>query len=958
MAQSPNLLYGRQKLKQVTMFSDEPVRMKAVSKIVAITMLVFVTMALLLLLTLFLRSIVGPMVEKCLQIPVMNGLSCEGGRITVYAHNCGIKVLNLSEVSVNIDGTDLQGHPSVGTGQITEGGLGTLVDGYDCNDPAGSGPCAGQKTVTLVVGSSVQHRTVSCEGGEPIAGEGCASHASVGLCTSDRLLACEWCTACGESNKFSGGLDRCLGEGACAYSCKAGQCGAQCDSTCSDSCMTNMLIVGCRCQLADCRCTTGTPFVCDSSQHTNCQRVGCRDVGETASDFRCTFDGTDWAWRKDVPAESMRDGTCSDGVDNDCDGEADWDLGADGLHGDMGCPVGVTAVQVSDARPCPGARLAVTCNSSVPAVDSIKASIGSEPCAFIEWDASGAVFSCNAGAAGRKAATCSVDRAKSYQEGEDKSVDVEVTGSASCCSAYTAPSECGADSSCEWCADCSGPLYSGGQSACVEAGRCSHYCDAGKCGAVCDGTDAPCADSCTAGTLTTGRSCSPSCACGAGTPYDCATSSHTNCQTKSCGGANYRCTFDGAWAWRTAPPAETSSAPATCSDGVDNDCDGEADWAGAGGLRGDGGCPVEVAAIAVSSAAPCANEVVWVNCTSSVAEAASVIAYVGEDGCRLDYWDRNIAVFECGSGDVGSKEAKCGIDTQMSYQRGENKTAQLSVTIGPSCCGRYSQLACASYADICEWCLGCYGPAYTGGSDRCVAKGACPAPYCDAGKCPGAVCDGSDTPCIETCTADTLTIGNPQPLACTSSCSCSTSASYICTSSSHTNCEAHTCRGTAYKCTYDNSGGWAWRSTMPKEENGYGITCTDGVDNDCDGKIDDKDIGCCKETWPGTLVQQCAYPSGCNYADESLFERKCCTSDGECSAPYTKCEIDCGRCCTQTDTFVCYGPPKCPLYNGEDGAYYWRSHTPPICLTSCYKRDPDRGFCMYGSTIPTTPACT
>jgi hypothetical protein len=88
---------------------------------------------------------------------------------------------------------------------------------------------------------------------------------------------------------------------------------------------------------------------------------------------------------------------------------------------------------------------------------------------------------------------------------------------------------------------------------------------------ICEFSTCSIADSCTANTLTVGKTCSAS-GCSSGTSYTCNSNTHTNCQAVSCGGSTYYCTYDGSsWQWRTSKPAEV------CNDNIDNDCDGKTD---------------------------------------------------------------------------------------------------------------------------------------------------------------------------------------------------------------------------------------------------------------------------------------------------------------------------------------------------------------------------------------------
>ncbi len=175
-------------------------------------------------------------------------------------------------------------------------------------------------------------------------------------------------------------------------------------------------------------------------------------------------------------------------MDNDCDTESDYDS-QDGRHGDDNCKVAVTAIAVSDSNPIENTIIEVSCTSSVAGVDSIKASIDGVTCPWKTWSGNIAKFDCNVNGAGTKTVLCSVDTTKSYQSGSDQTTTITVRPSE--CSGHTTSSNCGADTRCDWCPECSGTKYSGDVSRCVDTGACSYYCWRGKCGASCDETQGP-----------------------------------------------------------------------------------------------------------------------------------------------------------------------------------------------------------------------------------------------------------------------------------------------------------------------------------------------------------------------------------------------------------------------------------------------------------------------------------
>ena len=106
------------------------------------------------------------------------------------------------------------------------------------------------------------------------------------------------------------------------------------------------------------------------------------------------------------------------------------------------------------------------------------------------------------------------------------------------------------------------------------------FCAAGGCCEIsctdssgCYTTAGTCSDSCGINTLNINRTCSGCGAngaigsCGGGINYTCNSSSHSECQFISCGGATYYCTQDGEiWEWRI------SSDPDRCGGNLDDSC--------------------------------------------------------------------------------------------------------------------------------------------------------------------------------------------------------------------------------------------------------------------------------------------------------------------------------------------------------------------------------------------------
>lgn len=182
---------------------------------------------------------------------------------------------------------------------------------------------------------------------------------------------------------------------------------------------------------------------------------------------------------------------CSDSVDNNCNGESDYDS-KDGRHGDNDCKVGVTGISVSNANPYVNTAISVSCTSNVANVNSISATLGGSLCTYNLWSGNSVSFTCNTGSsAGAKIATCYVDTTKSYKSGSNptKYVNVQVP----VCSSYSASSSCSSNTNCEWCVRCSNPFSTGQADACVTKGSCpARTCHKNQCGAACDNTVGGC----------------------------------------------------------------------------------------------------------------------------------------------------------------------------------------------------------------------------------------------------------------------------------------------------------------------------------------------------------------------------------------------------------------------------------------------------------------------------------
>ncbi|MEA2037917.1 MAG: hypothetical protein U9O94_10505 [Nanoarchaeota archaeon] len=211
-----------------------------------------------------------------------------------------------------------------------------------------------------------------------------------------------------------------------------------------------------------------------------------------------------------------------------------------------------------------------------------------------------------------------------------------------------------------------------------------------------------------------------------------------------------------------------------CGDGQDNDCDGESDFdtlapQGEPALHGDVDCPIQVTEIAVSEDNPLEDSTISVYCTVDIPGINSVDAYVGTTSCLFNSWENDdyTAVFDCGVGNDGIKDAKCTINPDKSYQFEPDKL--MSIDVRPNDCSGYDvEQRCGD--DIrCDWCPGCFGATARIAENSCVPAGQC-SYACQIGKC-GADCDltnggNEDYPCDWYCVQNTLFKRNDIPTEC------------------------------------------------------------------------------------------------------------------------------------------------------------------------------------------------
>jgi hypothetical protein len=296
--------------------------------------------------------------------------------------------------------------------------------------------------------------------------------------------------------------------------------------------------------------------------------------------------------------ESIAQGNCADGIDNDCDGEDDWDTepARGTAHGDDGCPVGVIGVPaVSNLNPSANSVINITCtvNAGNVQVNSVFAYIdndssgtytpGDHDCGWSpprdSWisNTQKRFVDCSVGGAGNKNATCGVYSSlsepydRSYQIGND--VVRAITVASSACSNYITQVACQLDINCKWVLECKGaglsPQYSGDIGRCVPIAQPIPYqCSVSKCSEQCEG-----------GNLTN--------CIGLGKTFNCAsyryqtraTSCNATCLCNYTSWSNQSCALSKANCGATCGAGETTSCTTSLGyPGIQNCNESNCDW--------------------------------------------------------------------------------------------------------------------------------------------------------------------------------------------------------------------------------------------------------------------------------------------------------------------------------------------------------------------------------------------
>ncbi|MFH0875063.1 MAG: VWA domain-containing protein [archaeon] len=124
--------------------------------------------------------------------------------------------------------------------------------------------------------------------------------------------------------------------------------------------------------------------------------------------------------------------TCNDFIDNDCDGNCDYDSSFC-IHGDDDCSVSITSIRVNNTQPCTNTVVGVNCTISQAGINSVLAYIDQnlnsipdlgEYCTWKSWVGNTALFDCNSGSQNKKNAICIINESKSFQSGENMSIQL------------------------------------------------------------------------------------------------------------------------------------------------------------------------------------------------------------------------------------------------------------------------------------------------------------------------------------------------------------------------------------------------------------------------------------------------------------------------------------------------------------------------------------------------------
>lgn len=421
---------------------------------------------------------------------------------------------------------------------------------------------------------------------------------------------------------------------------------------------------------------------------------------------------------------------------------------------------------------------------------------------------------------------------------------------------------------------------------CLEASgtSCAHGCSAGTCNAAptCgDGVNNQPSEECDDGNTVSGDGCSASCQV-----ETCSDGIMNNGETGvDCGGPNCAACATGTCGDGTVQDPNSNGVNEECDDGNSNNQD-----------ACDNNCQlneVEINSASVDETGPFVeSETVTLRCDANIVTFG--VEATGSDGssCSFDTWQSTDALFNCNTGSgTGTKTLTCGVKSGYT-QIGSDKSTTIDVQ--SSNCSTYTtQSTCNSAPANCDWCNGpqCQGNKYNPDAGTCKNAGTCSGYECDINQC-GAQCD-TDTLGGATCTTQGFDAGT---LSCNlATCTYDTGActTWVCGDGSNdpdencNNCPSDAGCSSTEVCTHQGGGtytcepadscqdkcsgsdtyqcapssatlscGYNWTKNQPSacgatnpgtecycgtaiDEN-----CTNGVDDDCDGEVDEADSEC------------------------------------------------------------------------------------------------------------------